>query len=176
LWDSKNSLNSGHSQHIRLLRVPKQENAGIRYDHLAIQKGVEYAGSVWLRGTIRGKVAILLTAFEKGKGPVTWDDAEIGPVNNSWREYPFRLRSSATTNANLDIVAFSPGDLWIDQVCNAPQQLTHLAAYGFIEDFSPDGQFIVFSCSSGVFLMRSDGSEQTKIISEPVRGNLQWSP
>jgi Tol biopolymer transport system component len=69
-----------------------------------------------------------------------------------------------------------PSDLWIVKDGQAPLQVTHFADYGFVEDFSPDGQFIVFSCSRGVYIMRPDGSGQTQIISEPVYSTLQWVP
>jgi Tol biopolymer transport system component len=67
-----------------------------------------------------------------------------------------------------------PSDLWIMKVGETPRQLTHLSATGFIEDFSPDGQYIAFACSSGIYIIRPDGSGETKISSDLVFGNLQW--
>ena len=67
-----------------------------------------------------------------------------------------------------------PSDLFIMKIGEPPHQLTHLADGGFIEDFSPDGQFIVFSCSSGVYVIRPDGSGLTLIMSDPVYGTIQW--
>jgi Tol biopolymer transport system component len=67
-----------------------------------------------------------------------------------------------------------PSDLWMVKVGQAAQQITHLGDMGFISDFSPDGQFIVFSCTSGVYVMRADGSGLTKIIDQPINGALQW--
>jgi len=69
-----------------------------------------------------------------------------------------------------------PSDIWIVKIGEAPKQLTHLKGYGFVADFSPDGQYIAFSCDSGVYIMRADGTEQTKISNEPNFSMLQWVP
>lgn len=67
-----------------------------------------------------------------------------------------------------------PSDLFIMTMGEPPRQLTQLADFGFIEDFSPDGQSIAFSCSSGVYIIRPDGTGLTQILSEPVYGSIQW--
>ena len=69
-----------------------------------------------------------------------------------------------------------PSDLWVMQLGQAPVQLTQLADYGFVQDYSPDGQFIVFSCSSGVFVMRADGSALTSLSSDLDLSSVQWIP
>ena len=69
-----------------------------------------------------------------------------------------------------------PSDLWVMQVGEAPVQLTQLADYGFVQAYSPDGQFIVFSCSSGVFVMRADGSGLTSLSSDLDLSSVQWIP
>ena len=67
-----------------------------------------------------------------------------------------------------------PSDLFMMKIGEAPQQFTHLADAGFVVDYSPDGQYIVFSCTSGVYLIRPDGTGLTMIMSTPVFGSVQW--
>ena len=69
-----------------------------------------------------------------------------------------------------------PSDIWIVKLGETPKQLSHLNGYGFVSDFSPDGQYIAFSCDSGVYVMRSDGTGQTKVSNEPSFSMLQWVP
>jgi len=69
-----------------------------------------------------------------------------------------------------------PSDIWIMKIGETPKQLTHLNGYGFVADFSPDGQYIGFSCDSGVYVMRSDGTGQTKVSNVPSFSMLQWVP
>jgi Tol biopolymer transport system component len=69
-----------------------------------------------------------------------------------------------------------PSDLWIVKPGESPRQLTNLASTGFIEDFSPDGQSIVFSCDSGIYVIHTDGTGLTPIVSEPIFASLQWLP
>ena len=67
-----------------------------------------------------------------------------------------------------------PSDLFIMKVGEIPRQLTHLGDSGFAEDFSPDGQYITFTCGSGTYIIRADGSGQTKISSLASFGGVQW--
>jgi dipeptidyl aminopeptidase/acylaminoacyl peptidase len=101
---------------------------------------------------------------------IVFSNANTGPAQSSLPWFDQLMGVQVAEAHSL------PADLWIVQVGEKPRQLTHLADYGFVEDFSPDGQYIVFSCSSGVFIMRPDGSGQTQIISEPVYGSIQWVP
>jgi Tol biopolymer transport system component len=68
-----------------------------------------------------------------------------------------------------------PSDIWIAKSGETPKQLSHLNGYGFVADFSPDGQFIAFSCDTGVYVMRADGTEQTKISNVSSFSMLQWA-
>jgi dipeptidyl aminopeptidase/acylaminoacyl peptidase len=87
------------------------------------------------------------------------------PTSSSWLN---SLLGVSTAEAHNVI-----SDLWTVKLGEAPRQLTHLEDYAFWEDFSPDGQHIIFSCGSGVYVMRPDGSELTLII-KPGIGSLQW--
>ncbi len=69
-----------------------------------------------------------------------------------------------------------PSDLFIMKVGEAPRQITHLADSGFAEDFSPDGHWIAFTCGSGTYIIRADGSEQIQISSVQSFGGFQWVP
>ena len=69
-----------------------------------------------------------------------------------------------------------PSDLWFLKIGGKPQQLTHFASNGIIEDFSPDGQYIVVSSGIAIYLIRPDGSGLTQILSDPVFASLQWMP
>jgi hypothetical protein len=68
-----------------------------------------------------------------------------------------------------------PSDIWIAKSGVTPKQLSHLNGYGFVADFSPDGQFIAFSCDTGVYVMRADGTEQTKISNVSSFSMIQWA-
>ncbi|MEP6985482.1 MAG: hypothetical protein ABI970_07785 [Chloroflexota bacterium] len=68
-----------------------------------------------------------------------------------------------------------PSDIWIAKSDETPKQLSHLNGYGFVADFSPDGQYIAFSCDTGVYVIRADGTEQTKISNVPDFSMLQWA-
>lgn len=69
-----------------------------------------------------------------------------------------------------------PSDIWIIKLGGTPQKLTDLEGYGFVADFSPDGQYIAFSCDSGVYIMKSDGTRQTKVSNVANFSMLQWVP
>jgi len=69
-----------------------------------------------------------------------------------------------------------PSDLWRVKVGEAPQQLTHLADDEFVVDYSPDGAYIIFSCSSGVYLMGADGSDLTELAPGTNFTSVQWIP
>jgi Tol biopolymer transport system component len=101
---------------------------------------------------------------------VVFSSASDGPVESSSSWWDRLMGVSVAQAHNL------PTDLWIVKIGEDPQQITHLADYGFFMAYSPDGQYIVFACSSGVFIIRPDGSELTQIISDPFSGSLQWVP
>jgi Tol biopolymer transport system component len=67
-----------------------------------------------------------------------------------------------------------PSDIWIVTSGGTPKQLTHLNGYGFVGDFSPDGQYIAFSCDTGVYVMRLDGTGLTKVSNQLSFSMLQW--
>jgi Tol biopolymer transport system component len=69
-----------------------------------------------------------------------------------------------------------PSDLWIVRGDGSPEQVTHLGDFNFVEDFSPDGQYVVFACGSGVYIVKADGSGLVQIFSEPFSGTVQWVP
>ena len=99
---------------------------------------------------------------------IVFSSADSGQVQSSlsWIDLLMDVRVAQAHNV--------PSDLWIMNVGEAPHQLTHLEDTGFIEDFSPDGEYIAFSCGSGLYVVRVDGSGQAQISNLLVFGNLQW--
>ncbi len=70
-----------------------------------------------------------------------------------------------------------PSDLWsIAAAGGQPTRLTSAADYGLSADFSPDGQFIAFVSGSGIYVMKPDGSQLTRISDQSIQGSLEWVP
>ncbi len=70
----------------------------------------------------------------------------------------------------------SPSDWWSITVGSdqPPVRLTHLREIGMYGDFSPDGKHIAFICASGLYIMKLDGSELTRLMPVPEFGTLEW--
>lgn len=70
-----------------------------------------------------------------------------------------------------------PSDLWRVPVAGGPpERLTHIFDTGLFGDVSPDGQWIGFISASGVYVMRPDGSQLTRLSRVPGAGTVEWLP
>jgi Tol biopolymer transport system component len=70
-----------------------------------------------------------------------------------------------------------PSDWWVVPVAGGePTRLTQIYETGLFGDMSPDGGYIAFVAASGVYVMRPDGSDVTRLL--PVGGGitLEWLP
>ena len=103
-WTDELPLNSAHCQRLRSERV----QAGITQTGLPVEAGVEYRGSVWLRGS--GRVLLGLD----DTGMPAWRDFKVNTP--SWQEYPFTFTPVRTTdNARLGILITPESDVYLDQ-------------------------------------------------------------
>jgi len=57
-----------------------------------------------------------------------------------------------------------------------PERLTHIGDIGLYADFAPDGQYVAFASLSGVFVMKPDGSNLTKLVGDALGGSICWTP
>lgn len=94
---------------------------------------------------------------------------EEAPAGLSWLD---RLLGVRVAEAH-DV----PSDWWRMSLDGGqPERLTELGATNLYADFSPDGQFIAFLGSTGVYVMRPDGRELTRLLDPGPFGNLSWVP
>jgi Tol biopolymer transport system component len=58
-----------------------------------------------------------------------------------------------------------------------PERLTEVREIGLYGDFSPDGRFLAFISTTGLFIMEADGSNLHKVLETAVVGGaLSWIP
>jgi Tol biopolymer transport system component len=71
-----------------------------------------------------------------------------------------------------------PSDWWRIPVAGGQaERITHIADTGLIGAFAPDGKRIAFICSSGVFIMDSDGGGLTTLLANTdAFGSTAWVP
>jgi Tol biopolymer transport system component len=58
----------------------------------------------------------------------------------------------------------------------APVRLTNMGEIGLYGDFSPDGRYLAFISSSGVQVMRPDGSGLFRLREAAATGTINWRP
>jgi Tol biopolymer transport system component len=91
------------------------------------------------------------------------------PAGLSWLD---RLLGVAVAAAH-DV----PSDWWrLPLTTGEPEQLTRLLDIGLLGDYSPDGQHIGFVGATGLYTMRPDGSELTRLRSVTAFGSFYWIP
>ncbi|MES2390189.1 MAG: alpha-L-arabinofuranosidase C-terminal domain-containing protein [Acidobacteriota bacterium] len=116
------SPGEGHSMRIEV--SPKQWNAqqhrGISQAHIAVEKGVVYHGSFWLRGKeFEGAVRVEL-GEDRTEGRV-YSSANVRPQGSEWAKYDFTLTPSESDPlAKFSILVKGTGTLWIDQASLMP--------------------------------------------------------
>ncbi len=71
-----------------------------------------------------------------------------------------------------------PSDWWRMPVdgSSPPEQLTNIFEMGMYGDFGPDGNFIAFMTSTGVFVMSPDGTGVNRLKNIAATGTLNWIP
>lgn len=70
-----------------------------------------------------------------------------------------------------------PSDWWrVDLKTGKIERLTRIYDVGLYGGFSPDGKHIAFIAASGVYVMKSDGSNLTPIATVSAIGTLEWIP
>lgn len=93
---------------------------GIRQAAIPVRSGVEYRGSLWLRGKdFRGQVVVALEADRTGGSRLA--AAELAVRGDGWRRHGFVLRpGKADPLAKLVVLFRGKGTLWIDQISLRP--------------------------------------------------------
>jgi alpha-N-arabinofuranosidase len=117
--DDEKPYNAKHSQKIS---VDKYCCGEIRLlqNNLSVRKGVEYRGSVFLRGKISGNVSFKILSVEKQ----TWAEQSLGEIDHGeWKKYEFNLPVEGNCiNAALVLAIQGEGTLWIDQIQMYPSE------------------------------------------------------
>ncbi len=93
---------------------------GVSQSHVPVRQGLEYHGYLWIKSDgFSGGITLALEADVTG-GTV-YDEARIMNISGDWKQYPFRLKPSATDPlARFAILLAGSGTVWVDQVSLMP--------------------------------------------------------
>ncbi len=113
------ALLTGHSLRVEL-RPAVIARHGVYQSRVAVRRGLEYRGSLWIRTeAFAGGVTLALERDETG-GAV-YAEAALAAVAGDWRQYAFTLRPAVDDPlARLAILFTGSGSVWIDQVSLIP--------------------------------------------------------
>lgn len=94
---------------------------------------------------------------------------EVQPVRSLW-DFLMGVKIAEAHNV--------PSDWWRMPVdgSEAPQQLTNIFEIGMYGDFGPDGEYVAFITSTGVFVMQSDGTGVFRLRNIAATGTVNWVP
>jgi len=68
-----------------------------------------------------------------------------------------------------------PSDWWrVSTAGGQPERLTQISRVGLFGTFAPDGRFIAFEDSTGLYVMKPDGSDIFQLLDIPASGVLAW--
>jgi len=103
-WTDELPLNSARCQHLR----SESTQGGITQTGLPLEAGVEYTGSIWLRGS--GRVLVGLDDTDKP----FWHHFRVD--SRSWQEFPLAFAPVQTTdNGRLAILVTPESGVYVDQ-------------------------------------------------------------
>ena len=94
-----------------------------------------------------------------------------GPASSQrlWSDQRVSSRRQALLKHNL------PADWWrVNLATGKMESLTHIADTGMYGDFAPDGQHVAFVSSSGLFVMKPDGANLTRLLDPGPAGTVSW--
>jgi Tol biopolymer transport system component len=107
---------------------------------------------------------VLFSAVGPGPGGPAAAEA---PSHAGWLRWLLGARVAEAHNV--------PSDWWaVPAAGGAPRRLTHLQDTGLSGAFSPAGNWLAFASSSGLYLMRPDGSALTQLVPGTFTGTLSW--
>jgi alpha-N-arabinofuranosidase len=93
------------------------QECGIVQKPLRIQQGEIYQGSLWIRGDLKGELAVRL--MDQGN---SIDQRVVSSIPSDWQEVPLKFTSTVSSDqAALQIAINGEGELWIDQVSLMPE-------------------------------------------------------
>lgn len=114
---------------------------GIRQSGLALVKGQKYAGRIYLRGTVGGKVKVSLTW---GEGEHDRQTAAFGALTNEYKKFPLAFTAPADSdNASLEITGTGTGSFHIGTVSLMPADN--------VQGFRPDTIALLRDLHSGIW-------------------------
>jgi alpha-N-arabinofuranosidase len=112
--DSVNALNCRVSQRLDIGLREGSAHGGLTQERVAVERGREYRGSLWLRGEDFEGVGVVGLSAPDGTPLAT---AALPDPGKEWTEASFTLRPTATdANAALVIAFAGSGRVWVDQV------------------------------------------------------------
>jgi Tol biopolymer transport system component len=98
----------------------------------------------------------------------------VAPTQSSQPNWLERLLGVITAYAHT-----VPSDWWSVPIGGGtPTQLTHLAVTGLYASLSPDEKWIASYSGSGIFAMKSDGTQLTSLLADTggISGTVNWVP
>ncbi len=111
------AYNGSYSQQIELLAgVGKAgiANMGLNRWGIAVRKGQNFEGRLYLKGAVKGAVTI---ALESADGAKIHALTQLTGITGGWQKFPFRLISDADDpKARFAVYLNKPGRLQVDQV------------------------------------------------------------
>jgi hypothetical protein len=150
---------------------------------------VDYSNDLYLAKADGSGQHVLVdpTAFEAVDAPLFSADSQyvifsaVGdgkpvsptPAPAAWLDWLLGVRTAyAAPNAHN-----VPSDWWRVPVAGGPpERLTHLFDTALFGDASPDGAWIGFVSASGIYMMRPDGSQLTRLNRTAGAGTVEWLP
>jgi hypothetical protein len=117
LWDGKQAYNTAHSQQIMHLGGAGRAgiaNRGLNRWGIAVRKGCEMQGSLYLLGASAPEVTV---ALQSADGSRTYGTQRLSAANGKWTRHNFKLLPTADDpKARFAIWLDRPGTVSLDQV------------------------------------------------------------
>jgi Tol biopolymer transport system component len=122
-------------------------------------------------------------AFEAVDSPLFTHDSQhvifsaVGEGPSSAVQWPVLAWLDQLLGVKTALAHNVPSDWWImPSVGGQPTRLTNIYEVGLFGAISPDGQHVAFMGSSGLSVMRADGTQITPLARAAGYGTLQWVP
>ncbi len=109
-----------------------------------------------------------------GDGPGVSRAAPVARLPQ-WLDWLMGAGAAAAAGAERPTAHNVPSDWWMMPVTGgAPTRLTQVYDTGMFGDIAPDGEHIAYVSASGLYVMRSDGSDLQRLLDLAGFGTLEW--